>query len=184
MLKRSKRTHAIQNNMQHARQQSENFSGKRRKNARVNATAAQSIVTISRTRQSAMGGSDVHRPMRHQSLIIMLPPGSRGAATGNPLNKPVGGRLGTPGARGANDADFPCRREKLHAAVTVGGALLGMPLLPIRPVIPMPGVASALILIPPRNGDNIDDFVVVVCCADCGGIGAVGNTAVALSGEV
>ena len=120
--------------------------------------------------------------MRHQSLIIMLPPWSRGAATGNP--KPVTGRRGTPGARGANDADFPCRREKLHAAVTVGGALLVMPLVPIRPVIPMPGVASALILIPPRNGDNIDDFVVVVCCADGTGIGAVGNNAVALSGDV
>ena len=120
--------------------------------------------------------------MRHQSLIIMLPPWSRGAATGNP--KPVTGRRGTPGARGANDADFPCRREKLHAAVTVGGALLVMPLVPIRPVIPMPGVASALILIPPRNGDNIDDFVVVVCCADGAGMGAVGNNADALSGDV
>ena len=120
--------------------------------------------------------------MRHQSLFIMLPPWSCGAATGNP--KPVSRRHGKPGARGSNDADFPCRREKLHAAVIIGGALLVMPLLPIRSAIPMPGVVSSLMLIPPRNGDNIDDFVVVVCCADCVGIGAVGNTANALSGEV
>ena len=41
-----------------------------------------------------------------------------------------------------------------------------------------------LMLIPPRNGDNIDDVVVVVVsCADCEGFGAVDNEAVVLSGE-
>jgi hypothetical protein len=130
----------------------------------------------------------VHEPKLHQSLI-MLPPRSphrfRGTAVGNPLNKPAVGRdRGTPGARGANDADFPCRREKLHA-VAVGGALFVMPRLPIRSVILLPGVASTLMLIPPRNGDNIDDFVaVVVSCADCEGLGAADNEAVVLSGEV
>ena len=157
-------------------------AGKTRESKRHRQTAARRTQQLAALVSRPWVGRNVHRPMRHQSLIILLPPWSRGAATGNP--KPVTGRRGTPGARGANDADFPCRREKLHAAVTVGGALLVMPLVPIRPVIPMPGVASALILIPPRNGDNIDDFVSVVCCADGAGIGAVGNNAVALSGDV
>lgn len=124
----------------------------------------------------------VHGPKLHQSLIV-LPARFRGAATGKPLNKPPTGRRATPGARGANVADFPCRREKLHATAA-GGALLVMPRLPIRSVILLPGVASMLMLIPPRNGDNIDDVVVVVVsCADCEGFGAVDNEAVVLSGE-
>ena len=146
-----------------------------------NNSGTEYIVTSS---SRAWIGTNMHRPKLHQSLI-MLPPRFRGAATGSPLNNPATGRFrGTPGARGANDADFPCRREKLHE-VAVGGALLVMPRLPIRSVILLPGVASTLMLIPPRNGDNIDDFVVVVVsCANCEGFGAVENEAVVLSGEV
>ena len=148
----------------------------------TNNSGTEYIVSSSTSR--AWVGTNVHRPTLHQSLI-MLPPRFRGTATGNPLNKPATGRFrGTPGARGANDADFPCRREKLHE-VAVGGALLVMPRLPIRSVILLPGVASTLMLIPPRNGDNIDDcVVVVVSCANCEGFGAVENEAVVLSGEV
>ena len=111
----------------------------------------------------------MHEPKLHQSLI-MLPPRSphrfRGTAVGNPLNKPAVGRdRGTPGARGANDADFPCRREKLHA-VAVGGALFVMPRLPIRSVILLPGVASTLMLIPPTMREGVIVTVQEVQCGD------------------